>query len=137
MGSVFARQISFDAGAIETIMFRDDFLSEAASSNVWVVKGGVVLGTPKDNLVLQGIRYDLLEEICHKQGIGFELRRISRDEVLNADEVLLSSATKEVLAVTTLDHSSVGTGKPGPIYAKLYAGYQLAKKADEMNYIIA
>jgi D-alanine transaminase len=137
LGSVFARQISFDAGAIETIMFRDGFLSEAAASNVWVVKGGVVLGTPKDNLVLQGIRYDLLEEICHKQGIGFELRRISRDEVLNADEVILSSATKEVLAVTTLDHNSVGTGKPGPVYAKLYAGYQLAKKAKSMNYIIA
>ena len=128
LGSVFARQISFDAGTVETIMFRDGFLSEAAASNVWVIKGGKVLGTPKDNLVLEGIRYGLLEEICRSKGIDFELRRISRDEVLNADELLLSSATKEVLPVTQLDGKPVGHGKPGPCYAQLYAGYQTAKE---------
>jgi D-alanine transaminase len=127
LGSVFARQISFDAGAAETIMFRDGYLSEAAASNVWAVNGGKVLGPPKDNLVLQGIRYDLIEEICGAQGIGFELRRVSREEVLSADELLLSSATKEVLAVTTLDGNPVGSGLPGPVYAQLYAGYQKAK----------
>ena len=130
LGSVFARQISFDAGALETIMFRHGFLSEAAASNVWIVKDGTVLGPPKDNLVLEGIRYDLIEEICRAQGIGFELRRISREEVLGADELLLTSATKEVLPVTTLDGQAVGQGvaqgRPGPIYAKLYAGYQQA-----------
>ena len=132
LGAVFARQISFDAGAVETIMFRDGFLSEAAASNVWVVKGGKVLGTPKDNLVLEGIRYGLIEEICRSKGIGFELRRIRREEVLSADELLLSSATKEVLAVTTLDGQPVGKdkskGRPGPVYAQLYAGYQQAKE---------
>jgi len=127
LGAVFARQISFDAGAVETIMFRDGYLSEAAASNVWVVKDGKVLGTPKDNLVLEGIRYGLLEEICREKGIGFELRRISRDEVLHADEVLLSSATKEVLAVTTLDGQPVGNGRPGPVYDQLLAGCAEAK----------
>ena len=132
LGAVFARQISFDAGAVETVMFRDGFLSEAAASNVWVVQSGKVLGTPKDHLVLEGIRYGLFEEICREQGLGFELRRISRDEVLNADELLLSSATKEVLAVTSLDGKPVGTGAtrgvPGPVYARLHAGYQKAKQ---------
>ncbi|MBP8286195.1 MAG: D-amino acid aminotransferase [Rhodoferax sp.] len=127
LGAVFARQISFDAGAIETVMFRDGCLSEAAASNVWIVKQGKVLGTPKDNLVLEGIRYGLIEEICQSQGIGFELRRISRAEVQDADEILLSSATKEILPVTLLDGQPVGNGAPGPVYAKLYAGYQLAK----------
>lgn len=127
LGAVFARQISFDAGAVETIMFRDGYLSEAAASNVWVVKDGKVLGPPKDNLVLEGIRYGLIEEICRSKGIDFELRRVSRDEVLSADELLLSSATKEVLAVTTLDGRPVGSGRPGPVYAQLYAGYQQAK----------
>jgi D-alanine transaminase len=129
LGAVFARQISFDAGAVETVMFRDGFLSEAAASNVWVVKNGQLLGTPKDNLVLEGIRYGLIEEMCQQQGIGFELRRISRAEVLEADEVLLSSATKEVLPVTLLDGQPVGNGLPGPVYAKLYDAYQLAKAA--------
>jgi D-alanine transaminase len=127
LGAVFARQISFDADAVETVMFRHGFLSEAAASNVWVVKNGVVLGTPKDNLVLEGIRYGLIEEICRSQGIGFELRRISRDEVFSADELLLSSATKEVLPVTTLDGHPVGDGRPGAVYQKLFDGYQRVK----------
>ncbi|MEO8120308.1 MAG: D-amino acid aminotransferase [Rhodoferax sp.] len=128
LGAVLARQISVDAGAVETVMFRDGFLSEAASSNVWAVKNGTVMGPPKDNLVLEGIRYGLIEDLCRAQGIGFELRRISRDEVLNADELLLSSATKEVLAITTLDGRPVGNGQPGQVYARLYAAYQQAKK---------
>ena len=127
LGAVFARQISFDAGAVETVMFRDGFLSEAAASNVWVVKGGKVIGSPRDNLVLEGIRYGLIEEICKEQGLAFELRRVGRDEVLGADELLLSSATKEVLAITTLDGKAVGDGLPGPVYGKLHAGYQSAK----------
>lgn len=127
LGAVFARQISFDADAVETVMFRGDYLSEAAASNVWIVKDGVVMGPPKDQLVLEGIRYGLIEEICQARGIGFVLRRITREEVLNADEVLLSSATKEVLAVTTLDAKPVGNGLPGPVYAQLLDGYQQAK----------
>ncbi|MEI6734815.1 MAG: D-amino acid aminotransferase [Comamonadaceae bacterium] len=128
LGAVFARQISFDAGAAETIMFRGDFLSEAAACNVWVIKDGKVLGTPKDNLVLEGIRYGLIEEICRSMGVPFELRRISRREVLGADEVLLSSATKEVLPVTQIDGKRVGSGQPGPVYARLHEGYQEAKR---------
>ncbi len=128
LGAVFARQISADADAVETVMFRDDFLSEAAACNVWVIKGGKVLGPPRDNLVLEGIRYGLIEDICRDAGIPFELRRISRDEVFAADELLLSSATKEVLAITTLDGQPVGSGKPGPVYARLHAAYQRVKQ---------
>ncbi len=127
LGGVLARQISVDAGAAETILFRDGYLSEAAASNVWIVQGGVLLGPPRDHLVLEGIRYGLLQEICALQGIPFELRRISRAEVLGADEVLLSSATKEVLPVTRIDGQPVGDGQPGTVYDLLYAGYQAAK----------
>ena len=128
LGAVFSRQISADAGALETIMFRGDYLSEAAASNVWIVKAGKLLGPLKDNLVLEGIRYGLFEELCRAQGIPFELRRITKAEVLDADELLLSSATKEVLPITLLDGKKVGTGQPGPIYAKLYAAYRKAKE---------
>lgn len=129
LGSVFARQISFDAGATETVMFRKGYLSEAASSNVWLVKDGEVIGVVKDNLVLEGIRFGLIEEICKAQGIPFSLRRITREEVFAADELLLTSATKEVLPVSKLDGLLVGSGVPGPIYRRLYAGYQAAKIA--------
>ena len=126
-GAVLSRQMSADAGAIETIMFRDGWLSEAAASNVWIVKDGRVFGTPKDNLVLEGIRYGLIEQLCREAGVPFELRRISQGEVADADEILLSSATKEVLPVTQLDGRRVGNGRPGPMYEKLFAGYQRAK----------
>lgn len=127
-GAVLSRQLSADEDALETIMFRDGFLSEAAASNVWVVKDGVVMGPPRDNLVLEGIRYGFIEQLCRDAGIGFGLRRIPHEEVFAADELLLSSATKEVLPVTRLDGRPIGSGKPGPIYEKLYALYQRAKQ---------
>ena len=130
LGAVLSRQLSADVDAAETVMFREEFLSEASSSNVWVVKNGQVLGVPKDNLVLEGIRYGLIEEMCAAQGIPFALRRISREEVFAADELLLSSATKEVLPITKLDGRPVSNGQPGEIYTKLYAAYQAAKQAE-------
>jgi len=128
LGAVFARQISADVGAVETVMFRDGYLSEGAACNIWVVKNGTVMGPPRDHLVLEGIRYGLIEQLCREAGIPFELRRISRAEVLDSDELLLSSATKEVLAITRLDGRPVGKGVPGPICHKLHAGYQRAKQ---------
>lgn len=131
LGNVLARQISADQGAAETIMFRDGFLTEASASNVWVVHEGAVLGPPKSEHVLEGIRYELIAELCEDLGIGFNLRPITETEVNAADEIFLSSATKEVLAVTRLDGEPVGhgagKGKPGPIYARLYEAYQRAK----------
>ena len=133
LGNVLARQISADHGAVETIMFRDGFLTEASASNVWVVHEGAVLGPPKSEHVLEGIRYSLIEELCEECGIAYNLRPLPESEVTAADELLLSSATKEVLPVTTLDDTAVGhgslRGKPGPVYAKLYQAYQRAKVA--------
>jgi D-alanine transaminase len=132
LGNVLARQISADHGAVETIMFRDGFLTEAAASNVWVVHEGALLGAPKSDHVLEGIRYDLLRDLCEECGIAYNLRPIPEADVLSADEVMLSSATKEVLPVTRIDGEPVGhgalRGKPGPVYAKLHEAYQRAKR---------
>jgi len=131
LGNVLARQMSADRDATETIMFRDGFLTEAAASNVWVVHEGAVLGPPKSEHVLEGIRYELIRELCEEVGIAYNLRPIAEADVMSADELLLSSATKEVLPVTTLDGDPVGhgalRGKPGPVYARLYEAYQRAK----------
>jgi D-alanine transaminase len=118
-----ARQISVDAGAAETLMFRHGFLSEAAASNIWVVKDGAVQGPPKNHLVLEGIRYGYLEELCARHGVPFRLRPISRDEVLAADELLITSASKEILPITTLDGQPVGNGRPGAVYRALRQAY--------------
>ena len=129
LGNVLAAQNAVENDATESIQFRDGFLTEASSSNVWIVKDGVLMGPPKDNLILEGIRYGLIQELCAAHGIPMQVRRISREDVFAADEVLLSSATKEVLPVATLDGQPIGNGKPGPIYAKLYEAYQVAKAA--------
>jgi len=136
LGNVLARQMSADRGALETIMFRDGWLTEASGSNVWVVHEGAVLGPPRSEHVLEGIRYELLRELCEEEGIGYNLRPISEDDVRSADELMISSATKEVLPVTKLDEHPVGhgalRGKPGPIYARLYDAYQRAKRTQSI-----
>ncbi|MCA3179967.1 MAG: D-amino acid aminotransferase [Burkholderiaceae bacterium] len=129
LGNVLARQAAVDAGAAECVMFRDGWLTEGSSSNVWVVRDGRVLAPPRDNLILEGIRYGLLEALCAAEGVPFEVRPIARDEVTSADELMLSSATKEVLPITRLDGRPVGAGVPGPVYRRLHAAYQRAKAA--------
>lgn len=127
LGNILARQTAVEAGAIEAVLFRDGYLTEGASSNIWVVKDGKLLAPPHDNLILEGIRYELMEELAKRSGIPFEARRISQDEVRNADELLLTAATKEVKPITRLDGQPVGKGVPGPIFHKLFAAYQEAK----------
>jgi D-alanine transaminase len=131
LGNVLARQMAADKGAVETIMFRDGFLTEASSSNVWIVNEGALLGPPKGEHVLEGIRYELLRDLCEEEGIAYNLRPIPEADVFAADEVMLSSATKEVLPVTSIDGQAVGhgalRGKPGPVYARLHEAYQRAK----------
>lgn len=132
LGNVLARQQAADHGAVETVMFRDGWLTEASQSNVWVVHEGALLGPPKSELLLEGIRAELLHELCEEVGIAFNRRPIAEADVRAADELLLSSASKEVLPVTRLDGEPVGhgalRGKPGPVYARLYEAYQRAKR---------
>ena len=127
--NVLLRQMAVDAGCVETILIRDnEFLTEGAASNIFVVKNGTLLAPPKDNLMLPGITYDVVLEIAAANNIPHEVRRISVAEVFDADELLLTSSTKEVLPITQLDGKPVGTGKPGTMFAKLHNLYQDFKR---------
>ncbi|MGE8672236.1 MULTISPECIES: D-amino acid aminotransferase [Achromobacter] len=123
LGNVLAKQQAVDADADEVVQFRDGYLTEGSSTNIWVVSGGKLLAPPKNNLILEGIRYGLMGELAAEAGIPFEARRITQAEVESADELMLSSATKEVLAIFSLDGKPVGSGKPGPVFQQLRAGY--------------
>jgi D-alanine transaminase len=129
LGNVLARQISADVGATETILLRDGHLTEASSSNVFVVKNGVVAAPPRDHLILLGITYDLLTKLAADGAVKLEIRPITEAELRTADEVWLSSSTKEVLAVTTIDGKPVGNGKPGPVFRRMHALYQEYKSS--------
>jgi len=127
LGSILAKELGTQKGAAETVMFRDGFLSEASSSNVWVVKNGCVIGTPTGPLVLEGIRYSVLSQLCAKLQIPLLFKPQSKEEVFQADELLLTSASKEILPITRLDDHVIGNARPGPIYHQLYAAYQNLK----------
>ena len=123
--NVLLRQMAVDAGCTETILLRENqWLTEGAASNIFVVKSGMLLAPPKDNLMLPGITYDVILEIAAANNIPHEVRKIAVAEVFSADELLLTSSTKEVLAITQLDGKPVGTGKPGTMFTTLHQLYQ-------------
>ena len=128
LGNCMLRQLAADADALEVVMFRDGFLTEGSSSNVFVVRNGVILATPKNNLVLPGITYDVVIELAQANGLPLEVRPISEAEVRTADEIWVTSSTKEVLSVTTLDEKAVGGGKPGPVFRRMHQLYQDFKR---------
>ncbi len=132
--NVLLRQMAVDAGCAETILIRPEpgtgggFMTEGAASNIFVVKNGALFAPPKDNLMLPGITYDVVLELAAANGVPHQVRKIAAAEVFNADELLLTSSTKEILAITTLDGKPVGNGKPGAIFAKLHMLYQDFKR---------
>jgi D-alanine transaminase len=128
IGNVLLRQASADAGAAETILFRDGILTEASASNVFVAKNGLVLSPPKSNLILPGITYDVVVEIAQQAGLPLEFRDIREAEVRAADELWVTSSSKEILAVVELDGKPVGEGKPGPLFRRAWDGYQDFKR---------
>lgn len=123
LGNVFAKQHAYDEGVDDVIMFRDDKLSEASSANIFVIKDGVVHAPIKNNLILEGIRYGFMQELCDKLGIEFKVHDLTRQDVETADELLLTSASKEVVAITELDGQKIGSGKPGLVFQKLRKAY--------------
>jgi D-alanine transaminase len=127
LGNVLARQLAADNGAVETILFRNGYLTEASASNVLIVKNGAILAPPKDNLILPGITYDATWELARDGGLPIEVRPVAKAEALAADEMWLSSSTKEVLAVTTVDGRPFASGKPGPVYREMYRLFQASK----------
>ena len=128
IGNVLLRQQSADAGAAETILFRDGILTEASASNVFVAKNGLVLSPPKSNLILPGITYDVVVEIAQQLGLPLEFRDIREAEVRAADELWVTSSSKEILAVVELDGKPVGDGKPGALFRRAWEGYQEFKR---------
>ena len=122
--NVLLRQLAVDAGATEVILLREGFLTEGAASNILVVFEGILLAPPKNNLMLPGITYDVVVELATANKIPLEVRNISEYEVRNAQELMLTSSTKEVLPITELDQKKVGDGKPGPVFSRLYDLYQ-------------
>lgn len=128
LGNCLLRQSAADAGAAEVVMFRDGYLTEGSSSNVFAVSNGKLLAPPKNHLILPGITYDVVLELAAANHMPPEVREIPEQEIRAADELWLTSSTKEVLAIVTLDGKPVGTGKPGELFRKIHQLYQDFKR---------
>ena len=122
--NVLLRQQALEADASEAILVRDGEVTEGAASNMFIVKDGTIKTPPKGDLLLPGITRDLVVELAHRHGIPCEETSISEDELKTADEVWLTSSTKEILSVTMLDGKAVGNGKPGSMWTTMYQHYQ-------------
>lgn len=122
------RQVAREAGADEAILNRDGKITEGAASNVFIVKNGKIITPAKDECLLPGITRDLILEIAAAAGLDYSETDISLEDLQNADEIWLSSSTKEILPVTLLDGKPVGNGKPGACWKDMLARYQHHKQ---------
>jgi D-alanine transaminase len=128
VGNVLMRQLAADSEAIETVMFRNGYLTEASASNVLIVRDGRIIAPPKDNLILPGITYDATLEIAKAIGVPLDVRAVTRAEALGADEMWLSSSSKEVLAITRVDGQAFAGGAPGPVFRRVWEAFQARKR---------
>jgi D-alanine transaminase len=128
IGNCLLRQLSAESGAAETILFRDGKLTEASASNVFIVKRGRILSPAKSNLILPGITYDVVAELARANGLPLEFREVTEAEVRDADEIWVTSSSKEVFPIVELDRARVGDGRPGPMFHRMYQLYQEFKQ---------
>lgn len=122
--NVLLRQEALDQGAAEAILIRDGLATEGAASNLFAVVGGVITTPPKSPMLLPGITRDLVLELAKDNDLPCQEKDISLEDLRQADEIWLTSSTKEILSVTRLDGQSVANGKPGPLYQQAMALYQ-------------
>ena len=124
LANVLARQEAVAQGCAEALLIRDGYLKEGAASNIFIVKDGLLIAPPKTQLMLPGITYDVILELAAQHGQPLAVREIAEAELRTADEVWMTSSTKEILAITTLDGQPVGTGRPGPCGERMWQWYQ-------------
>ncbi len=127
--NILLRQQAVEQGAAEAILLRDDEVTEGAASNVFIVKDGIIITPPKTDCLLPGITRDLVVEQAEEHALPVEEANITFEDLLAADEVWLTSSTKEILPVTQLNGNTVGSGKPGPFWKQMYGLYQEYKQS--------
>jgi D-alanine transaminase len=128
LGNVLLRWLAADAGATETILLRDGFLTEGSASSAHVVAGGRILTPLQTNAILPGTTRGVIFELAQREGIASDRRLVTEAELRVADELLIASAGGGIRAITSLDGRPVGAGVPGPVYRRIYAGFKATQR---------
>jgi D-alanine transaminase len=122
--NVLARQQAVDVGAVEAILIRDGYVTEGAASNVFIVSNGIAMTPPKNQLILAGITRDLILELMQAANLPYQETNITVAQLRHADEIWLTSSTREILAVIDLDGAKVGQGQPNTVWSQVFQLYQ-------------
>ncbi|TDK64098.1 D-amino-acid transaminase [Bacillus salipaludis] len=122
--NILAKQIAHDAGCYEAILVRDGFITEGTSSNVYMVKDGVVYTTPLSKQILSGITRMAVKKVTESLGIPFIEKKFTPEELLQADEVFITSTTSEILPIVNVDGKSIGKGTAGEWTKKAYRKFK-------------
>ena len=128
LGNILLRQQAHDKNAAEAILINDGNVVEGAASNIFIVKDGVIITPPTSFCLLPGITRDLILELAEKHNFKYEVRDIAEDELVTADEIWLTSSTKEILPVVELNGEAVANAQSGPIWERMIDIYQAYKK---------
>jgi D-alanine transaminase len=124
-GAILAHHRADLAGALECILVRDGLVSECSASNVFIVKDGVIATPVADHRILNGISRLVILRLARQNGWPVEERDITEQELRQADEVWVSSTSKEISSIVSLDGKAVGDGTPGPVGRKMRAAFDL------------
>jgi D-alanine transaminase len=129
LANVLLRQEAIDNGCAEAILFKDDYLTEGAASNVFAVIDGILMTPPKSPAILPGITRDVILEIARKNNIPCSEQAISMDDIKKASEIWITSSTREIIPVVELDSEKIADGKPGPVWKTFYKLFQEHKQS--------
>lgn len=129
LGNVLMKQEAAQRGADEAILTKEGLAYEGAASNLFVVKDGQIVTPPKNNHILGGVTRDLVLELAEQHQLSHAERQIPIDELAEVEEIWLTSSTREIRAITQLNHQPVGSGQPGPVYQQMIQIYQDFKRS--------
>jgi len=129
LANILLRQDAVDQGAAEAILVRDGQVLEGAASNILIVSGGKIITPPKSHTILPGITRDLVLELAHSLNIPTEERHFDVAELKKAEEIWVTSSTREILAIVELDGKPISGGVPGKVWKTLQSAYQDYKQA--------
>ncbi|WP_409251704.1 D-amino-acid transaminase [Bacillus sp. SCS-153A] len=124
LGNIMAKQEAAEAGCFEAILHRGDTVTEGSSSNMFIVKDGVLKTHPATNLILNGITRRVILDICKEQSIPFKEEEFTVEELLSADEIFLASTTSEVMPIVKVTGADFEVEGPGEVTRKLQTGFE-------------
>ncbi|MBL0387412.1 D-amino-acid transaminase [Tumebacillus sp. ITR2] len=124
LANILAKQTASDRGCFEAVLVRDGYVTEGSSTNAYAVKDGVVYTHPANKRILHGITRAAVLQVAAEAGIEVREEAFTPEFLLSADEAFITSTTSEVLAITQVDDTVIGTGRPGPVVNQLHAKFR-------------